>query len=154
MKSPARGCPGLDEAVAPSKQLVTARGIRNVDPIVAGNLAAMVMKRFDRCGSTAELDLAVVLAGMAVGAPPFLAFLSACSTGAGDTARLADGAVHLVNALQLAGFRHVVGVVDAHWVAIITTITTMTQINAQAPPSKSKDRTHGSLVFVVGSGDT
>ncbi|RYP62375.1 hypothetical protein DL770_009601 [Monosporascus sp. CRB-9-2] len=41
--------------------------------------------------------------------PPFLGYLSACSTGANETARLADEGIHLVSALQLAGFRHVVG---------------------------------------------
>lgn len=41
--------------------------------------------------------------------PPFLAYLSACSTSATDIPFLADEGVHLVSALQLAGFRHVVG---------------------------------------------
>ncbi|KJZ69755.1 hypothetical protein HIM_10866 [Hirsutella minnesotensis 3608] len=41
--------------------------------------------------------------------PPFLGFLSACSTGANDAAELADEGIHLVNAFQLAGFQHVVG---------------------------------------------
>ncbi|KAI1085982.1 CHAT domain-containing protein [Rostrohypoxylon terebratum] len=41
--------------------------------------------------------------------PPFLAYLSACSTGANDAERLADEGIHLVSAFQLAGFRHVVG---------------------------------------------
>ncbi|KAH6688477.1 CHAT domain-containing protein [Plectosphaerella plurivora] len=39
---------------------------------------------------------------------PFLAYLSACSTGA-DLGRLRDESIHLVSAFQLAGFRHVVG---------------------------------------------
>ncbi|KAL8366614.1 hypothetical protein RB595_010463 [Gaeumannomyces hyphopodioides] len=41
--------------------------------------------------------------------PPFLGYLSACSTGANEAERLADEGIHLVSALQLAGFRHVVG---------------------------------------------
>ena len=40
---------------------------------------------------------------------PFLAYLSACSTGANDATELADEGVHLVSAFQLAGFRHVIG---------------------------------------------
>ncbi|RHZ62534.1 CHAT domain-containing protein [Aspergillus thermomutatus] len=40
---------------------------------------------------------------------PFLAYLSACSTGTSAEERLVDEAVHLVGACQLAGFRHVVG---------------------------------------------
>lgn len=40
---------------------------------------------------------------------PFLAFLSACSTSANEEFALVDEAVHLANACQLAGFRHVVG---------------------------------------------
>lgn len=41
--------------------------------------------------------------------PPFLAFLSACSTGANEVDTLVDEGIHLAGALQLAGFRHVVG---------------------------------------------
>ncbi|PHH58885.1 hypothetical protein CDD81_4182 [Ophiocordyceps australis] len=41
--------------------------------------------------------------------PPFLGFLSACSTGANETTKLSDEGIHLINAFQLAGFRHVVG---------------------------------------------
>jgi tetratricopeptide (TPR) repeat protein len=40
---------------------------------------------------------------------PFLAFLSACSTGANHAEKLADEGIHLIGAFQLAGFRHVVG---------------------------------------------
>ncbi|KAK6359275.1 hypothetical protein TWF696_000438 [Orbilia brochopaga] len=42
-------------------------------------------------------------------AGPFLAYLSACSTRVNDAAWLANEEVHLVSALQLAGFRHVIG---------------------------------------------
>ncbi|KAJ3951287.1 hypothetical protein N0V92_012305 [Colletotrichum tropicale] len=41
--------------------------------------------------------------------PPFLAYLSACSTGANEVIRLVDEGIHLGYACQLAGFRHVVG---------------------------------------------
>ncbi|EGE00902.1 hypothetical protein TESG_08196 [Trichophyton tonsurans CBS 112818] len=41
--------------------------------------------------------------------PPFLAYLSACSTGANEADELVDEGVHLVSAFQLAGFCHVVG---------------------------------------------
>ncbi|KAK6528991.1 hypothetical protein TWF694_004215 [Orbilia ellipsospora] len=41
--------------------------------------------------------------------PPFLAYLSACSTGANDELRLSDEGINLVSAYQLAGFRHVIG---------------------------------------------
>ncbi|KAI0841310.1 CHAT domain-containing protein [Hypoxylon sp. FL0890] len=41
--------------------------------------------------------------------PPFLGFFSACSTGANKVAKLADEGINLINAFQLAGFRHVVG---------------------------------------------
>ena len=40
---------------------------------------------------------------------PFLAYLSACSTGANEVDVLIDEGIHLVNAFQLAAFRHVVG---------------------------------------------
>ncbi|KAJ5740123.1 hypothetical protein N7533_012907 [Penicillium manginii] len=54
--------------------------------------------------------------------PPFLGYLSACSTGANTANRLADEGVHLVSAFQLAGFRHVVGtlweVSDKHCVDV------------------------------------
>ncbi|RDA94087.1 hypothetical protein CP533_5334, partial [Ophiocordyceps camponoti-saundersi (nom. inval.)] len=43
------------------------------------------------------------------GSPPFLGFLSACSTGANDTGKLIDEGIHLINSFQLAGFRHVIG---------------------------------------------
>ncbi|KAL2833769.1 CHAT domain-containing protein [Aspergillus cavernicola] len=43
------------------------------------------------------------------GRSPFLAYLSACSTGSSNNDSLADEAVHLVSACQLAGFRHVIG---------------------------------------------
>ncbi|KAF3908309.1 hypothetical protein AA313_de0206981 [Arthrobotrys entomopaga] len=41
--------------------------------------------------------------------PPFLAYLSACSTGANDRNRYSDEGLNLINAFQLAGFRHVIG---------------------------------------------
>jgi CHAT domain-containing protein len=54
--------------------------------------------------------------------PPFLGYLSACSTGTNEADRLADEGIHLVNAFQLAGFRHVVGtlgeVSDKHCVDV------------------------------------
>lgn len=40
---------------------------------------------------------------------PWLAYLSACSTGANKAAGLDDEAIHLVTACQLAGFQHVIG---------------------------------------------
>jgi tetratricopeptide (TPR) repeat protein len=40
---------------------------------------------------------------------PWLAYLSACSTGANQAANLQDEVIHLVSACQLAGFPHVVG---------------------------------------------
>ncbi|KAF5662334.1 tpr domain-containing protein [Fusarium circinatum] len=40
---------------------------------------------------------------------PWLAYLSACSTGTNSTDQLRDEAVHLVGAFQLAGFQHVIG---------------------------------------------
>ncbi|KJZ70809.1 hypothetical protein HIM_09822 [Hirsutella minnesotensis 3608] len=40
---------------------------------------------------------------------PFLAYLSACSTGANEVEGLAEETIHLISACQLAGFRHVVG---------------------------------------------
>jgi hypothetical protein len=54
--------------------------------------------------------------------PPFLGYLSACSTGANEAERLVDEGIHLVSAFQLAGFRHVVGtlweVSDKHCVDV------------------------------------
>ncbi|KAK6537568.1 hypothetical protein TWF694_011750 [Orbilia ellipsospora] len=41
--------------------------------------------------------------------PPFLAYLSACSTGANDKIEYNDEGINLINAFQLAGFRHVIG---------------------------------------------
>ena len=41
--------------------------------------------------------------------PPFLAYLSACSTGENQAEYLHDEAIHLMSACQLAGFRHIVG---------------------------------------------
>lgn len=55
-------------------------------------------------------------------ARPFLGYLSACSTGAGDLKGLGDEGVHLISSLQLAGFQHVVGtlweVSDQHCVEV------------------------------------
>jgi CHAT domain-containing protein len=54
--------------------------------------------------------------------PPFLAYLSACSTGANRAVNLADEGIHLISAFQLAGFQHVVGtlweVSDKHCVDV------------------------------------
>ncbi|KAH6616783.1 CHAT domain-containing protein [Boeremia exigua] len=54
--------------------------------------------------------------------PPFLGYLSACSTASNRVDRLVDESVHLVSAFQLAGFRHVVGtlwaVSDSHCVDV------------------------------------
>ncbi|KAK6542265.1 hypothetical protein TWF694_006225 [Orbilia ellipsospora] len=41
--------------------------------------------------------------------PPFLAYLSACSTGSNNDISYCDEGIHLISACQLAGFRHVVG---------------------------------------------
>ncbi|KAL8696656.1 MAG: hypothetical protein Q9224_002686 [Gallowayella concinna] len=41
--------------------------------------------------------------------PPFLAYLSACSTGTNSVAKLEEEGIHLMNACQVAGFRHVIG---------------------------------------------
>lgn len=41
--------------------------------------------------------------------PPFLAYLSACSTGQVQDERMLDEGLHLVTAFQLAGFQHVIG---------------------------------------------
>jgi len=41
--------------------------------------------------------------------PPFLGYLSACSTSANKVDDLLDEGIHLVGALQLAGFRNVIG---------------------------------------------
>ncbi|KAK3341902.1 CHAT domain-containing protein [Lasiosphaeria hispida] len=53
--------------------------------------------------------------------PPFLAYLSACSTGANTAERLQDESINLMTACQMAGFRHTVGsmwdVLDEHSVA-------------------------------------
>jgi hypothetical protein len=40
---------------------------------------------------------------------PFLAYLSACGTGRIRDERSVDESIHLINAFQLAGFRHVIG---------------------------------------------
>ncbi len=54
--------------------------------------------------------------------PPFLGYLSACSTSANESAKFIDEAINFVNACQLAGFRHVIGtlweVYDKHCVVI------------------------------------
>ncbi|KAL7800908.1 CHAT domain-containing protein [Trichoderma afarasin] len=54
--------------------------------------------------------------------PPFLAYLSACSTGANKVEELANEAIHLISAFQLSGFRHAIGalweVSDKHCVDV------------------------------------
>lgn len=40
---------------------------------------------------------------------PFLAYLSACGTGQGQDDSYLDESIHLINAFQIAGFRHVIG---------------------------------------------
>lgn len=53
---------------------------------------------------------------------PFLSYLSACSTNSNRSGKLIDEGINLVNACQLAGFRHVVGtlweVSDEHCVEV------------------------------------
>ncbi|KAK6497577.1 hypothetical protein TWF481_011984 [Arthrobotrys musiformis] len=41
--------------------------------------------------------------------PPFLAYLSACSTGATEADDFSNEGIHLISACQLAGFRHAIG---------------------------------------------
>jgi CHAT domain-containing protein len=59
------------------------------------------------------------------GNTPFLAYLSACPTGVDTGGSLADEGIHLISALQLAGFRHVIGtlwdVSDERCVAVAKT---------------------------------
>jgi len=61
--------------------------------------------------------------------PPFLGYLSACSTGANEADQLVDEGIHLVSALQLAGFRHVIGtlweVSDEHCVDVARVVYEM-----------------------------
>lgn len=45
------------------------------------------------------------------GNAPFLGYLSACSTSTNQVESLADEPIHLANACQLAGFRHMVGTI-------------------------------------------
>ncbi|CAH0044574.1 unnamed protein product [Clonostachys solani] len=40
---------------------------------------------------------------------PFLAYLSACSTGRNESESLSDEGIHLINGCQVSGFRHVIG---------------------------------------------
>ncbi|KAF3230362.1 hypothetical protein TWF191_010251 [Orbilia oligospora] len=58
--------------------------------------------------------------------PPFLAYLSACSTGAAEAEQLLDEGINLISACQLAGFRHVIGtlweVSDPHCVDVAKTL--------------------------------
>ncbi|KAH6954228.1 CHAT domain-containing protein [Fusarium avenaceum] len=53
---------------------------------------------------------------------PFLAYLSACSTGHVQDDKFIDESIHLISACQLAGFRHVIGtlwkVQDDHYVDV------------------------------------
>ncbi|KAL2827513.1 CHAT domain-containing protein [Aspergillus cavernicola] len=71
------------------------------------------------------LSVADLRDNWADGQAPFLAYLSACSTGSSRHDSLADEAIHLVSACQLAGFRHVVGtlwaVSDRHCVDVART---------------------------------
>ncbi|RYP07232.1 hypothetical protein DL765_009222 [Monosporascus sp. GIB2] len=57
---------------------------------------------------------------------PFLAYLSACSTGTIEDDRLIDEGLHLIGVFQQAGFRHVIGslspVSDQHCVDIAETV--------------------------------
>lgn len=58
------------------------------------------------------------------GKAPFLAFLSACLTGAIEQSHLVDKGPHLIGVFQLSGFRHVIGslspVPDLQWVEMAT----------------------------------
>jgi CHAT domain-containing protein/tetratricopeptide (TPR) repeat protein len=58
--------------------------------------------------------------------PPFLAYLSACSTGDNQVELLLDEGIHLMGACQLAGFQHVIGslweVSDSHCVKAATSV--------------------------------
>ena len=53
---------------------------------------------------------------------PFLAYLSACSTGCVQDEQFLDESIHLISACQLAGFRHIIGtlwkVQDEHCVDV------------------------------------
>jgi CHAT domain-containing protein len=53
---------------------------------------------------------------------PFLAYLSACSTGRVQDEQFIDESIHLISACQLAGFRHIIGtlwrVQDEHCVDV------------------------------------
>ncbi|MCJ1250434.1 hypothetical protein MMC30_007662 [Trapelia coarctata] len=58
--------------------------------------------------------------------PPFLAYLSACSTSASKDVKLYDEGLNLVSACQLAGFRHAIGtlweVSDQHCVDVASVL--------------------------------
>ncbi|KAK4206820.1 CHAT domain-containing protein [Rhypophila decipiens] len=55
------------------------------------------------------LDQGLESRGDDVKTRPYLAFLSACLTGANDIDELADEGIHLIAAFQLIGFSHVIG---------------------------------------------
>ena len=58
---------------------------------------------------TASLTVGDLMDSQLQERPPFLAYLSACSTGAIKKVELSDEGIHLISVFQLAGFQHVVG---------------------------------------------
>jgi len=70
--------------------------------------SALLLEDWRRDRLTVASLLALNLAS-AANRQPFLAYLSACSTGQVKDGKAWDESIHLVGACQLAGFRHVVG---------------------------------------------
>ncbi|KAK4228967.1 hypothetical protein QBC38DRAFT_453782 [Podospora fimiseda] len=77
--------------------------------------------------------------------PPFLAYLSACSTGSNKVEGLEDENLHLMTACQLAEFRHVIGtlwpVSDEHCVDVAKTVFSRVRAGLEAPPRRDSVKT-------------
>ncbi|KXX83146.1 hypothetical protein MMYC01_200328 [Madurella mycetomatis] len=107
---------GVSDGAEPSKSRLLLKDWKE-DPLTVADLRDQWLDGSDTSSDSTvssatqeeNADTAAAAGASPPAEQPFLAYLSACSTGENKVLDLIDEAIHLANGCRLAGFRHAVG---------------------------------------------